>query len=223
MSRVVSGEGGYAPWQVPEVESDTARGQGEAALPTAEDIERIQQQAWDEAHAAGLEQGLAEGRGRIEERVARLDAVLARLARPLEELDDRVEEELVALVIAVSRQLIRRELRTRPDEVVGVVREALGQLPVSARGVRIALHPEDAALVREALDLEGQERPWRLVEDPLLTRGGCRVTTEHSRIDATVETRLARLIARVFGGGRDADGEPDGTAPADPAAQPGQP
>jgi flagellar assembly protein FliH len=46
---------------------------------------------------------------------------------------------------------------------------------------------------------------WRIVEDPLITRGGCKVDTEVSHIDATVENRLAAVIATLFGGEREHD------------------
>jgi flagellar assembly protein FliH len=44
-----------------------------------------------------------------------------------------------------------------------------------------------------------------MVEDPLITRGGCKVDTEVSYIDATVENRLAAVIATLFGGEREQD------------------
>ena len=38
-----------------------------------------------------------------------------------------------------------------------------------------------------------------------LSRGGCRVSTDTSRIDATVENRVNAVIAEVLGGERDVD------------------
>ncbi len=105
----------------------------------------------------------------------------------------------------VARQLVRRELKTEPEEVIGVVREALGALPVAARNVRLMLHPEDAALVREAMPTAQGEQQMQIVEDPVQTRGGCRVLTDSSQIDASVEARLNAVIAHVLGGERSSD------------------
>jgi len=52
-----------------------------------------------------------------------------------------------------------------------------------------------------------------VVEDPALTPGGCNIETEHSRIDATVESRLAAVIAQVMGGERSADKAPAAAEP----------
>jgi flagellar assembly protein FliH len=72
-------------------------------------------------------------------------------------------------------------------------------LPASARGVRVHLHPEDAAVVREKLAAPAAERAWSIVEDPVMTRGGCRVTTETAQIDARLETRLNTVITTLLG------------------------
>jgi flagellar assembly protein FliH len=80
-------------------------------------------------------------------------------------------------------------------------------LPVSSRNISLILHPEDASLVRETYELSESELGWRIVEDPVLARGGCRISTETSQVDATLESRLATLIAPLLGGERDLDGE----------------
>jgi flagellar assembly protein FliH len=65
--------------------------------------------------------------------------------------------------------------------------------------VRVHLHPEDAATVRERLAEPTNERAWTIVEDPTLTRGGCVVRTDMSQIDVRLETRISAVIANVLG------------------------
>ncbi|MGB1702877.1 MAG: FliH/SctL family protein, partial [Cycloclasticus sp.] len=77
------------------------------------------------------------------------------------------------------KQLIRRELKAGAGQVVGVVQEALTALPSSSQNIKLFLHPEDAELVKSALSLEDEAR-WEVVEDPVVTRGGCRVETDVS-------------------------------------------
>ena len=45
-------------------------------------------------------------------RVTRLDSILKLLARPLEELDAAVEQELALLALTIGQHLLRRELKT---------------------------------------------------------------------------------------------------------------
>jgi flagellar assembly protein FliH len=77
-------------------------------------------------------------------------------------------------------------------------------LPLASQKISLKLHPEDAELVRSALVLE-MTPSWSLVEDPLITRGGCKVDTEVSHVDATVEHRLAAVITSILGGERERD------------------
>ncbi len=199
---IPAGEARVVPWQIPEVGAGEQRGTRVAGLPTAGGLERLQKQAYEEGYAQGREEGRAETAARG----ARLDALLGVLARPFEELDEQVEQELVRLALAIAQQLVRREIKADPGQIVAIVRDALAALPVSARGVRLHLHPEDAQLVREVLSLGDARHPWQIVEDPVLARGGCRVVSESSRIDASLEARLAALAAAVLGGEREDDG-----------------
>lgn len=186
---VLSGEqlANITRWEQPTME-------GGGQLLTARQLESLQQQAYEEAHSAGYAAGKVDARAHLE----RLDALMRTLARPLEELDVRVEEELVALAISVAKQLIRRELRTDPGEIVAVVRDALALLPVGVREVRVHLHPEDAKIVR-SLGSTDEQQTWRIAEDPVLTRGGCRIESESSQIDARLETRIGAVVSRLLG------------------------
>lgn len=184
---------------------------------TAEQIEAIQQQAHEEGFAQGRREGREAGLKEARQQVRKIESILNTLARPLEELDEAVVEQMVDLSITIARHLVRRELHADPGQVVAVVREAIAALPVGSRGIRVHLHPEDARLVREALSVAESEEGWHLVEDPAMARGGCNVLTEDARVDATVEKRLAAIIARLLGGDR----EEDVTSPPEDGRQPG--
>ena len=173
----------------------------------------------ERAHfAKGYEDGLAAGRREIEtqltklrSRLAQLDAIMASLARPFEDLDKEVEQQLTLLALTVGKQMVRRELKTDPAQVIGVIRECVGRLPAAARDVRVKLHPQDAAVVRELLvTTPGTERAWNIVEDPALTRGGCIVLSEASQIDARLDARLNAVVAAAFGDERAPGARADG-------------
>jgi flagellar assembly protein FliH len=161
-----------------------------------------------EAHKEAFEQGLAEGReaGRAEVRaqVERLAGMFYDLAKPFEVLDAEVERELLTLAMALARQIVRRELKTDPTQIIGIIREAIAALPVATRDVRVHLHPEDAAVVKQHLSPTENERAWTIIEDPVMARGGCQITTATSRIDARLETRLGSILSELLGTERQA-------------------
>ncbi len=187
------------PWQAPNFNKSSN------SLRTRKQQIQNDKDAYDQGFTQGYNEGLEQAKKETEEHVHYLQSLMTTLAMPLLDLDKQVVDELVDLAMAVTRQMIRRELKISPGEVVAVVKEALSLLPVTAGDVRLELHPDDAALVRNALLSADGDPPWQIVEDPLLSRGGCRVLTNTSRIDATVENRINAAIAAVMGGEREVD------------------
>ena len=172
----------------------------------AADLTAIEREAWEHGHADGREAGLAaaqlESRAAAAElarQVQQLQAIFDFMSKPLADLDQQVQRQLAILAGAIARQLVRRELKLHPDEIVATVRETVMLLPVSAREVRVHLHPEDAELVRARLSAATGDRAWSIIEDPMLARGGCRVTSTSSTIDAQLEQRIGAAIAAVLG------------------------
>ncbi|MBT8440415.1 MAG: flagellar assembly protein FliH [Gammaproteobacteria bacterium] len=181
-----------------------ARGRGSQM--TAAELEKLQEQARQEAYQEGRKEGFEFGhnealeqyRQHFEERLAAFDRILQSFQKPFENLDEQVENEIVELVISMVKQLVRREVKMDPNHVVGVVREAMSALPVSSQDIILVLNPEDAEIIRDIFSLNDKEQSWRIVEDPVLKRGGCRVTSGDSQIDATLESRLDALIAPLI-------------------------
>ena len=118
-----------------------------------------------------------------------------------------IEHQLTQLAVTLAQQLVRRELKVEPGEIIGLIRDSVKLLPGNTRNITIMLHPEDARLVRQALSLDGgdEETSWKLVEDPMITRGGCEIGAPPSSINATLENRLSELAASVLGGEREQD------------------
>lgn len=200
---------GVTRFELPAVEGVLAGDFEVGSMPTARQLEEMHKQAWGEGYTAGEAAGFAAGEARAAEvtaqRAAALDGMIRDLAAPLAELDRELVESVGELALLIARHLVRRELKASPGEVVGVVRESLRHLPVASRGTRLRLNPDDLDLVRDALALGNEEMDWRLEADPLVSRGGCIVETETSRIDATVETRLNAIASKMLGGERESD------------------
>lgn len=189
--------GSAVPWQAPDV------GRAGAGRAPGDDPAAAARRGYDDGFAQGRAAGLEAGAREVADRVAALERVLDALARPLEDLDHRVEGELLALVQALVRQLIRREVSLDPTHVVGTLRAGLAALPLAAGDVVVRLHPDDATVVRECLPADGADRAWRLETDPLMERGGCVITGARSTVDARLDTRLNRVIAGLLEDTRD--------------------
>jgi flagellar assembly protein FliH len=181
--------------------------------PTVSGLADLQAEAHAEAFAQGLAEGREAGRGEVRAQVEKLAGMFYDLAKPFEVLNAEVERELLTLAMALARQIVRRELKTDPTQIIGIIRDAIAALPVAAREVRVHLHPEDAAVVRQNLAPTESERAWTIIEDPVMARGGCQITTTTSRIDARLETRLAAILSELMGTERHTSPLRGGSAP----------
>lgn len=207
---------GYVEWQEPQVEGKIASDSNKGIRPpTAHEMQNLHKDAYDEGFNMGRKEGKTQGykeghqqaTAESSELIQKLKSILTTLAEPVSQLDDELENSIAQLTLAIARQLVRREIKLEPGEIVAVVREAVRALPISARHPTIYLHPEDIQLVRNALSLSDDEKTYRLEEDLLLTRGDCRVETESSYIDASVEARLSAIAANMLGDERETDQE----------------
>jgi len=186
-------------WVAPDMTGSKAAGSKVPPRITAGGLADLQAEAYQEAFEQGLIEGRSAGHCEVRAQVDQLAAMINDLARPFEALDVEVERELLTLAMALARQILRRELKADPTQIIGIIREAIAALPVAARDVRVHLHPEDAAVVRQHLAPTENQRAWGIVEDPVMARGGCQITTAVSRVDARLETRLGAILSELLG------------------------
>jgi flagellar assembly protein FliH len=192
-------------WDLPPVEGAPLPRPGQKGVNVMH-LTIVEREAWEhgfkDGHVEGVRKGEAELAKRIAEvdvKLAALDAIMGALAKPLEDLDQQVEQELTRLTLAIAKHLVRRELRMDPTQIIGIIRHTVSLLPLSARKIKIHLHPDDAQIVRTKLSRATTEQEWQLAEDPLMARGGCRLTTENSSIDARFEASIAAALTGLLG------------------------
>jgi flagellar assembly protein FliH len=214
MSKIIKqGENEYSAWTVPAVQGTHVvnRGADDRSSVSGNLRARLDSQKQEEGFEKGYQHGMKEAAKVVaiqSQKVKYLEQLLCSLNEPFDELDQQVEQELVTLAVAIAQQIIRREIKIDPGQIMAVIREALDALPAASRNIKIALHPEDASLVRELTTIPNENQLWQLAEDPTLMRGGCKVTTNTSQIDASVESRLAAIFAQILGGEREQDKPP---------------
>lgn len=219
--------GAYQRWQldsfdegqsgpVPEPESQSGvveQDMSHLTWPTAEEIEQIQQQAHEDGLAAGREEGLAsgykegceagfqEGYGKGQAQtlaeVAQLEQLMAALNDALACFDQELGEDILGLSLSIARQVTRNALNFRPEALLPVIREAIASLPQPNHHAQLFLHPDDAALVRSLMEKELSHSHCRIVEDEQIERGGCRIKTEASDVDATLQGRWSKVLATL--------------------------
>lgn len=177
----------------------------EAVKPlTLDELEAIRQDGYNEGFSAGEKDGFRSGQLKarqeaevaLQGRLKQLEVLMQHLMAPIAEQDQQLEQGVISLVSHLCQQVIRREMSIDSSQVRMVLREALKLLPMGAQNLRIHINPQDFELIKALR--ERHEEEWRILEDESLSPGGCRVESEHSRIDASIETRLAQALKQMF-------------------------
>jgi len=208
MSKIIGSDGNAKAWALPEI-NDTSKPVDDDAPITAREMKALEEenssvreQAYKEGFSKGQRDGLANGQLQIDKIMQSLTTILNALSTPLKYVDEKLEDELVNLSVSIAKQIVRRELKTDPAQIVGVVKESLSFIPSSAQSVRVYLNPEDAEIVRKIMPVNAGERSWNIIDDPVLSRGSCNVETDATVVDATFESRIATIAAEIMGSER---------------------
>ncbi|MBS1189610.1 MAG: Flagellar assembly protein FliH [Rhodocyclaceae bacterium] len=190
------------PPAVPEPTDDTSElVVADIGLPTAEDIERIHDEAQQAGYEIGLQEGREEGyRAGLESAQAearRIAALADNLEASLAAIDQAVADEVLALALEVAHQVVRGIIAARPEGLLPVIREALAALPLHHGHLSLHINPEEAEKVRQHLGEQFLHAGWRIVEDREVHAGGCFIRAGTSEVDATVDTRWKRVLEAI--------------------------
>ncbi|MDP5149878.1 flagellar assembly protein FliH [Rheinheimera baltica] len=157
----------------------------------AEGREQGQQDGFNQGQAEGKKQGLVEGQDELNARLAQLTSLLDQLQKPLAQVNEQVQQQLVQLSLAMAQAVIGVEVKTNTDVVLKAISEATSALPLDATQMLIKLNPADINIVEHFYSKDTlNERGWQLREDPAIEQGGCVVQSSRSSVDRTLSQRL---------------------------------
>jgi flagellar assembly protein FliH len=156
----------------------------------------------------GHEQGYIEGSRALEDFQSReaadaaqhMQKIVTSFRDEMTTLESQLASDLVSLAIDIARQVLRDELRFRPDALLPAAREALRALGEGASRMELRVNPSDAALLREHLEHQAPSLGWKVHPDPAIMPGGCRIDADTGVADATFEARWQAVMASL---GRD--------------------
>ena len=188
-------------WELGSFDSESEAPGGVAGKPgspaiSEKEINQIREQAQQEGHQAGYAAGLAAGQAQAEamgrEEALRLAQAMEKLEQCIATLNQAVADDLLALSIEIAGQIVRQVVAAKPEVLLGVIREALEQLPLLHAAIH--LHPEDASLVRLRAGDQLAHAGHRIHEDPKLKRGDVIIEAGGSHLDATLASRWRRVV-----------------------------
>ncbi len=193
---------------------------------TAEQLKTLTESAEKEAREAGYKQGYEEGmkqgekKGcelgeqkayretgqKLKDQLQTFEGLADALFEPATDHQASLENTVLSMAVELAKHFIHTELSLNPSLMFPSVEQAVASLPAGAKHIRVNVNPEDLAHIEETFS--AKRGLWQFVADPRLTRGGCEVSSEVSRVDFSFEKRIDEWQRAI-----QTSGEPDAPIP----------
>ncbi len=182
---------------------------------TAEELQRISEEARQEGFKQGLDEGkqkgLEEGRVTgeregskhayteakqdIEALQRHLTQVSTSLFDPMQGEQEQFENLLVDISLRLAQRLIDAEISANPALLKQLVSKVITSIPKGSDRIQLYLNAKDAKLLEGLVPEES--RDWQIRIDDSLASGGARVVTDTSVVDFSVEKRLENYLEKI--------------------------
>ena len=168
-------------------------------------VAEARQQAFADGFAHGHDAGGKEVRDALEaamrrtteETGVRMGQLLHAMAEQLIASEQKIARQILDLACDIARQVVRQELQSNTGHLRAVIGEALELIVEDGLPATVRMHPDDLALMKDALmDTLGENAP-EFVADVTVTPGGCLVQTPSATVDATIEKRWSRVVGNL--------------------------
>lgn len=180
---------------------------------SAEELEKITKEAEKEGYQIGFDKGIKEGKDEglasgladskqtMVDQSQRLQHIIDALLTPIENEKKQIEQVLVDITCRLTESLLERELKTDPEIITRLIDSILTLLPQKMPSFTLYLNPDDMQLAESYLDEKlivetaDSDFQYKLEEDKTLMQGGCRLESTKTSIDASMETKLKKLLS----------------------------
>ena len=112
-------------------------------------------------------------------------------------LEQDMARALARTAVELARQVVRSEITQRPEHIAKVAHDAVEALQLSAKHVRVRVNPADYPLVMAGAGEEMKAREAQVLPDPEVPRGGCKVESDISSVDASLAARWQQAAAAM--------------------------
>ncbi|MHC6204346.1 flagellar assembly protein FliH [Breznakiellaceae bacterium SP9] len=184
-----------------QIIADAKAKAGEMEQDSRAAFEGERKKAEETGRIAGREAGYQEGKSEVERLIERTQAVLERAQDKRSEILSDSEQEIIDLVLLISRKVIKIISENQRNVIISNVVQALKK--VKDRGnIIIRVNMLDLKLSTEhTKDFIRQietAKSIQIVEDSTVDQGGCIIETDFGEIDARIASQLNELETKIL-------------------------
>ncbi len=177
------------------IETQTGESGDDLAIednPEPPDLELLREEAYNK----GLEDGLARSEEDFGSSVKSLIMACREINRIRETILSNSMEEMQNLVLVIAEKIIRHSVTEQDRTIIDTVREAIQQAVKTDEFV-IQVHPDDLATIntksKEFIESVNGLENIIVRADSSIERGGCKIDSSTSTVDATIANQLQMI------------------------------
>ncbi|MGE5606475.1 MAG: FliH/SctL family protein [Bacteroidota bacterium] len=166
-----------------------------------QEAENLKIEAQRQGSETGYQEGLTKAKQEIE---GNLKNSIIILAQAEEERVRRIassEAELLKLVTGIAEKIIGSELKSDPQQLISIVKEALSRV-ATAGSITVKINPDALGLLQENLpslqEVFSEPKAIAIQGDQTILPGDCFIETEHGKVDARVKSQLERIMNEIL-------------------------
>jgi flagellar assembly protein FliH len=171
-----------------------------------QEADRIKKDAYDMAfkrgYNEGLKKGTEDGLHRVEGIRKEAEDVLKEAHRVSREYISRQKGEIVNLALDIAAKIIGCQVDLNDDSVTRIVTNSIENAVMRGQ-VTIKVNPMDYPFIDNMKDelskYAGEKCIINIIRDSAIKRGGCRLDTDISSVDATIDTQLEKIKEALLG------------------------
>ncbi|HVN80272.1 MAG TPA: FliH/SctL family protein [Terriglobia bacterium] len=180
---------------------DSVQEQAEALLRKAQlQAAEIEKEAYERGFNEGQKAGKEVGEKMVEASLKQYALTLEELGNLRTQVLSASEREVVRLALEIARKVVKREVTIDEDIILALVKVAMKRLGEESV-MTVRLNPRDVQSILRLRNGAGGSvlsEAIQLVEDPLISRGGCLIETESGIIDGRVEEQFREIEKGFF-------------------------
>jgi flagellar assembly protein FliH len=159
------------------------------------------QTGFDQGYADGLEQGFEQASLKAEEEHSQLqvqfsekfNALFNVYENDLNNARENIATEILEFSLYLTQAMVNTALKIQPELLITIIEQSLNALPCLELPAKLHINPLDAPLVDETLGQQLMQSGWKIIKDPNIEPGGCKINTATNEIDASIATRWQYL------------------------------
>lgn len=166
-------------------------------LVAQENIAGIEQEAYEKGFAQGEKDGFELGEKKAVKIIENIENLFNEMTNLKHDILKQHEREILDLIFAVAEKIVHHEVRSDETVIKNAILNAL-ELAVEKNKIIFNVNPEDYDYVEkirpEIVNQNKELKSIVITSDPAVTRGGCFLETPYGNIDATIESKLEKIV-----------------------------